>query len=226
MSTTPITPPSPDDPAALARELAAEIRFLLWPSSSGARQCNLHEKRAEQFAAILLPTLERLVRERDEAREQWRMSSVCRELQANLSAVETERHDLQMRAERAEAMLRKAGRALTGSKHVTYEDLDEYLRKLEAERDAAQSAEREGRALLGEAEHALACLSQDYMTLQKPGSPIGFWNSNAMRVQNEIRAYLARGAEGKPASKGHRFSSLTQPLGVIPCAPRGPVSGW
>lgn len=63
VSTTTPTPP-PDDPAALAREL-------------------------DRLADLLPHTLERLVRERDEAREQWRMSSVCRELQAKLSAAQS-----------------------------------------------------------------------------------------------------------------------------------------
>lgn len=43
------------------------------------------------------------------------------------------------RAERAESVLAKAGKALTGSKHVTYQELDEYLRQLEAERDALRA---------------------------------------------------------------------------------------
>lgn len=52
--------------------------------------------------ATLRQSVARLTQERDEARDQWRMSSVCRELQAKLTAAESELAELRKDRERLE----------------------------------------------------------------------------------------------------------------------------
>ena len=67
---------------------------------------------------------------------------------AERDAADKQRHEMQMRAERAEAVLSKAGRALTGKKYVTFQELDEYLLSIEADNAALLSLLREAQAAL------------------------------------------------------------------------------
>ena len=107
MNTTTTTPP-PDDPAALARELAAEIH-------QADQDCEYRTLPTERIACILLPTLERLVRERD------------------LSAALFRQRDGELQETLAQAV-----------------DIERERNSLRTKLTAAQTAEREARALLEE----------------------------------------------------------------------------
>lgn len=163
----------------------------------------------KSFAAILLPTLtshaeevERLTRERDalldDMERPFRVTGAMYKVLAEAGCIsvdrqqyesmKAERHDFQMRAERAEAILRKAGRALTGGKHVTYEDLDEYLRTVEKERDAALRS-------IGEASGHYSSLNDAYQQLAVEHGKL-MTDAEALRAQLTTARALVDELEG------------------------------
>lgn len=147
--TTPTTP-SPDDPAALARELAAEIH-------QADQDCEYRTLPTERIACILIPTLERLVRERD------------------LSAALFRQRDGELQETLAQAV-----------------DIERERNSLRTKLTAAQSSEREARALLEQAVGEMDRIAQ--IVDQEVDAPI------LDEVISKIRAYLARGAKGKPST--------------------------